>query len=73
MTNCATTAFWVGINKRFAGGDFQSVLGDEVSFEKWAKSEPTNDDREMCVRMRLGKYNDANCRTPYTQKKQGIL
>jgi len=69
LTNCATTAFWVGINKRFAGGDFQSVLGDEIAFEKWAKSEPTNDDREMCVRMRLGKYNDANCRTPYTQKK----
>jgi len=70
LTNCATNGFWVGTSKEFPGADFQTVLKDEPDFlNKWKSGQPSALDKELCVRMRLGKYNDANCRMTYTDKK----
>ena len=36
---------------------------------KWKSGEPSGSEKELCVRMRLGLFNDGNCRSTFTNKK----
>lgn len=73
LTKCSHHAFWVGVKKPWIGSGFRNIFNEPAKYLPWATDFPTTNEREQCVRMHLGKFNNANCRATTSKKRTNDL
>jgi len=73
LTKCQHNAFWVGAKKPWVGSGFKNVFSDPMGYSPWQEGFPTDKEQDTCVRMHLGKINNANCRSSTSKKRTNNL
>lgn len=73
LTKCQHNAFWIGVKKPWFGSGFRDIFSEPMGYAPWAAGFPNDNEKDTCVRMHLGKINNANCRTLVSKKRTNDL
>jgi len=73
LTKCQHNAFWVGVKKPWIGSGFRNIFNEPIGYAPWQSGFPTDKEQDSCVRMHLGKLNNANCRSSTSKKRTNDL
>jgi hypothetical protein len=73
LTKCSHHAFWVGVKKPWIGSGFRNIFNEPAKYLPWQADFPSSNERDQCVRMHYGKFNNANCRSTTSKKRTNQL
>lgn len=69
LANCATNAFWIGVKRQDQNSELETIMKEPANMLGLWRHEDETREKDLCVRMRLGKFHDANCRNAFTLRR----